>query len=127
MCNVDLESCEVWRETKRKARKEHVCSCCGGIIKSGDHYIEHFSTFEGYATNEKMCMPCLIIADDFKADHGQRCNPGGMPDLLSSCIAEREDDIYNEERDEYEMGATSKKWQRYLDEMEQRSKARVAN
>ena len=107
MCHVDLEPCEVWRETKRRARKPHVCDCCEGRIRVGEQYVSHFSVFEGEATTEKMCAKCEAMSVEFQNDHGQRGTPGSMRALLEECIDYGDED--------------SAKWKRHLANMNRRT------
>jgi len=93
MCYIDLEPCEVFNETVVKAaRKEHVCSCCGGRIKLGEGYVKHFSIFDDDVTKEKSCLGCVATATEFQKVHGTRSNPSYMPDLLQQCIENEEDE-----------------------------------
>ena len=92
MCIISLEPCQVWRETTARARKTHTCDCCGGRISYGDRYTSHFSVFDGEATYEKMCAPCLDVATHFQKLHRRRGTPGSMRPLLEDCIADEGDD-----------------------------------
>lgn len=117
MCDIgDLEPCEVWSERTVKARKSHVCSCCGGAINPGEHYTKHFSVYEGDVTSEKMCSHCTEASEEFMEVHHTRGCPSYMPDLISDCIHEEE--LYGDT----EMAA---KWQKVQDAMEARKEARV--
>lgn len=91
MCDLDLDTCTVWRETTRKARKPHTCHCCGGPIQPGDKYLSHFSVYDGYVTDEKQCPACTIMVEEFAKVHGQHTSPSSMPELLVEC-AQNEDD-----------------------------------
>ncbi len=58
MCEIDFDgTCSVWRENTRKARKEHRCSCCGGTIRVGKTYLDHFSVYEGDAARQFRADP----------------------------------------------------------------------
>jgi hypothetical protein len=50
VCEIvdDGERCDVWSEVQRRARKDHVCSCCRRTIKAGEQYTVHFSAYDGY-------------------------------------------------------------------------------
>jgi hypothetical protein len=124
VCVINLDPCELWRETHRKARVDHACDCCEGTIERGEIYVDHFSKFDGYITAERMCVECMLVAEEFREEHSTRGNPGSMPELLESCVDEESHDTYDEERDEYQMSETGKKWQRYLDQMCERRDAR---
>lgn len=110
MCDIDLETCSVFSETQIKARKPHVCDCCGGPIKPGEHYQKHFSVFDGYPTSEKSCLACVEMTSEFTKVHGQYSNPSYMPELLQECI--------DNERGEDE--AMVQKWTSELKAMEKR-------
>lgn len=87
MCAIDLEPCAVWREKLRTARRDYRCACCGGPIRAGERYLDHFSVFEGNATSERMCNACDRDADVFAAAHdGMRCTPNYLPTMLRECI-----------------------------------------
>lgn len=93
MCFVDLDPCEVWRETERKARKPHRCSCCKAAINPGQLYLVHFNVFEGTVTNEKMCLPCRDDRKEFADGHGGTlCSPGSLVQMVGECIGEGDDD-----------------------------------
>lgn len=93
MCVIDdLEHCPVWRETERKARKEHKCSCCRRRIGPGETYLDHFSVFDGGPHREKMCAECVADRRDFADAHGGvLCNPSYFPRMLADCIGDDED------------------------------------
>lgn len=93
MCFVDLDPCEVWQETNRKARKEHKCSCCCRTIKVGEQYLVHFSVFEGNSLSDKCCDQCEGDRAEFALVHdGVLCTPHALPDMVRSCIGEGGDD-----------------------------------
>lgn len=89
MCVIDLEPCEVWRETKCKARKVHRCSCCRRAILPGEEYLQHFSVFEGDPTSAKCCAECERDRLEFARAHdGSLCTPGCLDMMLDGCIEE---------------------------------------
>ena len=93
MCAIDLEPCEVWRETPRMARKDHVCSCCGADIKPGSTYTDHFSIFERAASQAKLCEPCRADRDAFAEAHGgMKPHPSCFVETLEDCIQDGDDD-----------------------------------
>ena len=94
MCDIDLEPCEVFRETPVKAaRKAHVCSCCGGPIRAGEGYLQHFSVYDGEVRTEKACAACVAMTQAFaKAHSGHYSNPSYMPDLLQGCVDSGDED-----------------------------------
>ena len=94
MCSIDLEPCDVWCESLVTARKQHVCDCCGGLIRIGAQYTRHFSVYDKAPTSEKMCATCAKVCERFVASHGQRSSPSTMRELLEECIGERDDDSW---------------------------------
>lgn len=60
-CDGDCEPATIWRNTKRRARKEHTCSACHETIQRTHFYIEHFSLFDGDVDTLKRCMRCETI------------------------------------------------------------------
>lgn len=87
MCDIDLDGqCDVWRETTRTARKQHKCSSCGGVISSGEKYIEHFDIFEGESNTERCCMACDADRQEFCAAHNVMLGPNSWEHYLSECI-----------------------------------------
>ena len=97
MCDIDLEPAEVWSETKRKARKEHECHCCGRTIRPGEEYIAVFCVFEGRPDNEKCCAHCDKERRDFAAHEGHCLSmPSNFIELVDGCIG---DSYWNEDDD----------------------------
>lgn len=92
MCNFDnIERCELWHEKETKARKLHKCDCCYGQIEKGATYTRHFSKFEGYIIDEKLCAACQADRDKFAAAHGGvLCAPSDLKEMVHECVMERE-------------------------------------
>jgi hypothetical protein len=89
MCFIDLEPCDVWRETRRRAVKEHLCSCCRRAIPPGEDYLVHFSLFDGDTHSAKCCAECERDRQEFaRAHQGTLCAPDYLPDLIAECISE---------------------------------------
>jgi hypothetical protein len=87
MCYLDFdETASVWHEETRTARKQHVCDCCGGLIRRGTEYVRHFSVFDGDATSQKSCAACVVMTAAFRGVHGAAGTPGSMRPLLDECI-----------------------------------------
>ncbi len=116
MCMIDDgETCEIWKENDRKARKRHKCNCCCRQIMPGEMYLVHFSVFEGSACSEKMCQECEKDRDAFCQAHGGMLwQPGDLANRIVECISEGDED--------------SKQWQPMLDRIKgQRRLAREAH
>jgi hypothetical protein len=93
VCYIELEPCEVWDETKRRARKAHRCSCCKGPIAPGEIYLVHFSVMDGEVTSEKCCARCEEARGEFRDAHESMTpTPGYFPFLLADCIAEGDEE-----------------------------------
>ena len=87
MCEIDLEQCDVWKETKiGKARKPHVCACCHGPIRVGESYTKLFTVQDGDAGSEKSCLACDDDAAEFTDDHSMRSVPSYMGELYGQCV-----------------------------------------
>lgn len=112
MCSIDLDPCDVWSETWRRARKDHACSCCGGAIASGERYVAHFSKFEEYIDTAKLCSPCHEAREEFANAHDAGSpQPGYFRELLTSCISDGDEE-------------SDAKWKPMLDAMDARRAAR---
>lgn len=111
MCVIDYEPCEVWRETPRKARKEHRCSACGGRIAAREGYTDYFSVFEGEINRGKACATCQTVVMEFAAAHeGMRPTPDSLVFILEECIADGDKE-------------DKRRWTPVLAEMQTRRKA----
>lgn len=89
MCSIDLDTCDVFTDTPRKARKEHRCDCCRRIVLKGETYFKHFSLYEGHVTDEKCCKDCNDDRDEFAAAPGHmNCNPSSFMTVLHDCVVE---------------------------------------
>ena len=94
MCEIDFDSyCEVWRDTPRRARKEHTCDVCGWQILRSETYTEHFNIFDGDITQEKCCCDCQEKRRRFEEAHDVGLTPRGYWERLEECIAEGDDDV----------------------------------
>jgi hypothetical protein len=92
-CNCDYDPCDVWDETKRKARKAHKCTECRGAIKPGETYTVINMLFDGSWSTAKRCEDCSVVVCDLgkltKAHGGCFCYgigqlPQDMCDLAGS-------------------------------------------
>jgi len=57
-CYCEGDPCDVWKETRRKARKQHTCCECRDTIEPGDEYVHISSCFDGSWSNNKLCEFC---------------------------------------------------------------------
>ncbi len=94
MCVVELEPCDVWRETERKARKEHRCGCCGRRILTGESYRAIFGVYEGEVFSGKYCGACREAAGEFSHAHEIGLpTPESLVELLQECVWDGEEEI----------------------------------
>lgn len=62
--SVDVASGEpvdVNQETRRRARKDHICDACKGTISRTHFYIRHTVIFYGEVETIKRCLRCQVI------------------------------------------------------------------
>ena len=92
MCQIDVDNySEVWHEQEVKARKQHVCDGCNGLIAKGSKYTKHFSIFDGQVTSEKCCAACDVDRAEFSKHHEYWMpSPGCLRELVEECLGERE-------------------------------------
>ena len=60
-CYCDYDPSTVWDVTEPKARKEHRCCECLGIIRPGERYKRVGSLFEGSWSTYKRCTDCQHV------------------------------------------------------------------
>lgn len=58
MCSCDLEQPSVFVEDRHKAKKQHKCSSCKGVIMPGEEYIATFGVWDGEASRYRRCIDC---------------------------------------------------------------------
>lgn len=125
MCDIDLEPAEVWKETTRKARKDHQCRCCKRTIRKGEEYVVVFSIFEGEADSQKCCAHCDKERHDFAAHDGHCLSmPSHFREMLSDCIG---DSYRSYDDDEPIYDAETVAWIDMRDRIEARRPARAAS
>lgn len=109
MCQIgDGERAEFWSDTHRRARKQHTCDGCGGIIMPGTVYLINFTIYEGYPDSAKCCAACENVRDTFGKEHGNLYpHPGSLIETLEECIDEGDAESLT-------------KWQPLLDELHSR-------
>ena len=94
MCELNFdETCDAWSEVERKARKEHRCSCCRGLIAVGDKYIAHWSVYEHETYTGKLCQTCRSDRQAFADAHeGTLVGPADFWVTLDQCITDGDPD-----------------------------------
>lgn len=60
------ETYDVYNETSRIARKEHVCAACKETIRIGDRYAIVGIVFDGEAESVKRCLRCQEIHEHLR-------------------------------------------------------------
>ena len=66
----DCEMPAVYDCEKRKARKDHVCYECGGVIKKGEQYNYHHGIWNGEPGDFKICVDCDVLREQVR---GEQC------------------------------------------------------
>jgi len=54
-----------FRKVDRKARKDHACTECGCVIRSGEKYRYESGIWDNIPASYKTCSDCLSIRDNF--------------------------------------------------------------
>lgn len=57
---------DCYQLTKRKARKDHRCCECGGMIKAGETYNSHSGVWDGEPARYKVCPECDELRDEIE-------------------------------------------------------------
>jgi hypothetical protein len=60
-CFCDYDAPEFYHREIRKARKEHKCEECPGVIRPGDKYEHVRGKWDGYVDSFKTCERCVEI------------------------------------------------------------------
>ena len=81
---------ELISDTKRKARKIHVCGECGRDILLGEVYEYHVGKSDGILETHKTCADCLSIRTEFFCDGWLY---GMIRERLAEHIGEEDGDI----------------------------------
>lgn len=93
MCYCDYEEPEFFSEVMRKARKQHKCDECWGVIEIGQSYKVIAGVWGGDFSRYKHCNKCLSLIEFMKAH--VKCFCWSFTDLISSA-AETVSGIGNE-------------------------------
>lgn len=62
-CHCDYDAPSVWREEKRKARKEHRCCGCGRAIRAGETYEHVWGVWDSRPAAYKTCSHCQALRE----------------------------------------------------------------
>jgi hypothetical protein len=112
MCEVYFdEYCTVWRESAHRSRKYRRCGCCGGRIRPGGVYVNHFSIFDGDTSTANICQACWFIREEFREAHHVTLFPGTVREYLEECIVSEEDE-----------GESAQRWRRLLKALKRRKR-----
>jgi len=60
------EQYDVYKESRRKARKPHGCHACGETIRNGDSYTVASIVFDGSARSVKRCARCQVLHEHLR-------------------------------------------------------------
>ena len=67
MCDFEYdESCPVWSEEHRTARRQHECSGCGEVISPGHSYTRTAVLWDGSWGTWKHCLRCSTLVAALK-------------------------------------------------------------
>lgn len=58
MCDYGADPAEAWKEVRRKARKDHRCEECRGLIRRGSTYTYVSAIWDGRPNSYKMHTVC---------------------------------------------------------------------
>lgn len=86
MCfiNESDDVCELWHEATPKARKDHKCSECRGVIPRGSLYRNIQMLWEGKWDTVRQCFACLAVIEEIaKIEKTKGCHDSeSRPQLL---------------------------------------------
>jgi hypothetical protein len=91
MCYCDFEPADAYRETDRRARKEHRCYECSSVIRRGETYRYMSGVWDGCPGSYAWCSDCARTADawaEYARANGDRCAPCYGYGDLGQAIAE---------------------------------------
>lgn len=60
-CYCDYEPAQIYRANIRRARKQHRCDECSGLIVVGEQYEYVFGIWDGMPNSCKTCARCVAI------------------------------------------------------------------
>lgn len=85
------ERCDIYQERLIKARKEHRCDACGGIIRPGHVYSKTAALGDGSWTNVIRCGRCETIYNHLVNRFSKEAYPDEVPAWALDCGHEYEE------------------------------------
>lgn len=76
MCECG-EMPSTFRETRPKARRDHKCCECGGMIRAGEVYRSVWGVWDSEQRTYRTCVDCLGLHDWAESDGGELCTTFG--------------------------------------------------
>lgn len=61
MCDCDCEGPSAFRQETRRARKDHRCCECGGVIEAKDYYQYTSGIWDHRPDSYRTCWPCVAF------------------------------------------------------------------
>lgn len=55
----DFSDIDNYKEKVVKGRKDHTCSACRKVIKSGEHSVRETGFMDGEPVSSYLCLPCI--------------------------------------------------------------------
>jgi hypothetical protein len=96
MCSCeDGEPVDVWVHEVRKARKQHRCTDCGGVIAVGVMHNYYRMLYDGIWSTDRRCSACDEKAEAFTIAEGCHAPIGALYETLRECASEDPDFIRN--------------------------------
>lgn len=93
---------DFYNSTFNKARKEHICECCGRTIEKGQHYFRQRGKFYGEFFDRCICIVCESVMNDFCSEVDNEFSYDQLYDHVQCACCDycglREDDCPYEDR-----------------------------
>lgn len=86
MCEIDVDTSDVWRESFPCARMPYRCRSCQTVIAAGEQHMAVFSVFDGNAGTERVCAICAGLWRHFADHHRGGPMPGDIVSALLECL-----------------------------------------
>ena len=98
-CCIDYDPPEFFTSTMRKARKQHKCCECGGIIEYGEQYQYISGMWDGCFYTFKTCEKCEDLRDSLM---DVDCpSLGDLRECYMEYLSNIGADKYDDEKDQY--------------------------